>query len=59
MICGRCDKPILRGEKYETQIFPSASGPGATVHFHAQLCQRTPRQTAPTAPRRPIRRWRR
>lgn len=40
--CWTCQKPIRPGEKTrKTDVF-SASGPGATVEFHAPLCPVTP-----------------
>jgi len=45
MICARCDMRILPGEPYETQDIPGASGPGATIVFHRDVCARTVRQS--------------
>jgi hypothetical protein len=49
MICDRCVWPILPGEEYEEIPIVSASGPGATVVVHKELCERSVplRQTAP------------
>lgn len=52
MFCGRCDKPILPGEKTETYPIDSPSGGGGTVTLHARLCRKLPTQTYPSGIRR-------
>ena len=48
MMCDRCGLRILPGEKYDKYSNPGASGAGATVFLHAELCKRQPRQTYPS-----------
>ncbi len=41
-LCWTCQKPIRPGEKTRQNDVFSASGPGASVEFHAPLCPTTP-----------------
>lgn len=43
--CGRCGKTIKPGQKYTEHHIDTASGPGATVYRHKELCSRPPTQT--------------
>jgi hypothetical protein len=45
LICARCDKPILRGQRHESRDIPSPSGAGHTVHLHKEPCKRKPSRT--------------
>lgn len=45
MICGRCDRPILKGQQYEKRDIPSPSLGGTTVYFHKKICKKTPFQS--------------
>lgn len=47
VICARCDKPILPGEKAVPVDKFSTSGGGITLHVHADPCVQPPSQTAP------------
>lgn len=40
--CGRCGLLIQAGEEYATYEHPGASAAGATVYFHAELCEKLP-----------------
>jgi len=51
MICARCDKPIMPGEKYEAVDKFSPSGTGGTLHVHKKPCKQTLTQTAPESER--------
>lgn len=55
MLCDRCDKPISRGQAYDTMPIDSGSGPGGTVNLHQRLCTPPPHQTAPARPMGAIR----
>ncbi|MFJ7418017.1 hypothetical protein ACIQXD_05310 [Streptomyces uncialis] len=48
-ICARCHRQITDQQAYETQDWPSASGPGRTLYRHLRCQHRPPpTQTAPT-----------
>lgn len=48
MMCDRCGDPIRPGEETRKYSIDSASGAGATVTLHKELCKRPPSQTYPS-----------